>query len=236
MFWKKKKPKAKQIVKKTDDGSENYFIKLVLMGDGAVGKTSLRRNYLGMGFTEEHIMTIGADFAAKDVSYKFGGKQYNITYQIWDLAGQSTFNSVRSMYYKGCFGGLLVFDRTRPTSFENIPNWLNELKKHSSRGKVPVIILGNKADLVENADPETVVQDEKVQEFVEKLNEEYADEKFNIIYLSTSAKTGLNVEEAFYFMAGSILSWLGILKRPPQSIEDLKSFENSEEGEKSPEN
>lgn len=234
MFWKKKKPKSKEVVKKTEGGAENYFIKLVLMGDGAVGKTSLRRNYLGMGFSEEHIMTIGADFAAKDVSYKFDGKQYNITYQIWDLAGQSTFNSVRSMYYKGCFGAILVFDRTRPTSFENIPNWLNELKKHSSRGKVPIIILGNKADLVKSADPETIVPDDEVKKFVEQLNEEYADEKFNIIYLNTSAKTGLNVEEAFHFMAASILSWLGIIEKPPSSVEDLKGMDVKQE--KKPEN
>ncbi len=232
MFWKKKKPKMDKVVKKTQDGSENYFIKLVLMGDGAVGKTSLRRNYLGMGFTEEHIMTIGADFAAKDVSYNFNGTNYNITYQIWDLAGQSTFNSVRSMYYKGCFGGLLVFDRTRPTTFENITNWLNELKKHSSRGKVPIIILGNKADLVENADPSTVVPDEKVEELVKKLNEEYADERFHIIYLSTSAKTGLNVDKAFHFMAASILSWLGVLDHPPRSIEELEEEHPIEESNK----
>ncbi len=226
MFWKRKKT-APAVVKKTKSGQENYFIKLVLMGDGAVGKTSLRRNYLGMGFTEEHLMTIGADFAAKDVHYSFNGKPYQITFQIWDLAGQSTFNSVRSMYYKGCFGGLMLFDKTRPSSFENIPNWINELKKNSSRGNVPIIILGNKADLVTDQSDPNIVSDEKVQELVDELNGTYADDRFRVIYLSTSAKTGLNVDNAFHFMAASVLSWLKVLPSAPENIEDLKKYTQS---------
>ncbi len=175
------------------------------MGDGAVGKTSLRRNYLGVGFTEEHILTIGADFAAKSVKYEFNGKKYDVTFQIWDLAGQETFNSVRSMYYKGCFGGILVFDRTRPSSFQNLKHWLEELSKHSSRGHVPLIILGNKADLVEDG---TGVPAEEIEDFISNLNKSYSKGKFEVHYLDTSAKTGLNVKEAFDLLGEQVLHWL----------------------------
>ena len=66
MFWKKKSNAPKTPVQTDESGQENYFLKLALLGDGAVGKTNIRRNYLGQGFTKDHLMTIGADFAAAD--------------------------------------------------------------------------------------------------------------------------------------------------------------------------
>ncbi len=214
MFWKKKSKPPKEVVKKSGDGTENYFVKLVLMGDGAVGKTSLRRNYLGLGFTTEHMMTIGADFAATDKEFEFTGKdgspkKFKVTFQIWDLAGQSTFQNVRSMYYKGCLGGLLVFDRTRPTSFQNIGGWLDEMYKHNKRGKIPLVLLGNKADLIPEA--KEVVSQEEVDKYLEELNKKYATDKFSIKYFDTSALTGQNVEEAFHTLAQNIMKSLGAI-------------------------
>ena len=72
-----------------------FLVKIVLAGDGAVGKTTLRRRYLGEGFQASYMMTIGADFAVKRVD--IGGK--TITFQIWDLAGQPRFQMVRELYY-----------------------------------------------------------------------------------------------------------------------------------------
>lgn len=184
------------------------------MGDGAVGKTSIRRNYLGLGFTTEHMMTIGADFAAIDKEFSFQNKEgtdkkFNVTFQIWDLAGQSTFSNVRSMYYKGCFGGLLVFDRTRPSSFENIGQWVDEMQKSNSRGKIPLILLGNKADLVDEA-PDVVDQD-AVDKYLEELNSKYSTDKFDIHYYDTSALTGQNIDDAFETLTQNILRWLDVL-------------------------
>lgn len=197
------------VKRSSGDGTENYFIKLVLLGDGAVGKTSIRRNYLGQGFTDEHMMTIGADFAAIDKYFEFGEKKFKITFQIWDLAGQSTFNNVRAMYYKGCFGGLLIFDRTRPSSFENIDNWVQEMTKNNTRGNVPLILLGNKADLVETA--EEVVSHESVEEYLAKLNKIVEKLPFDIAYFDTSALTGHNIDVAFELLAKNILTWLEVI-------------------------
>lgn len=209
MFWKKKTSKPpSDIPKQTEDGQENYFLKLALLGDGAVGKTNLRRNYLGQGFTKDHLMTIGADFAAADKLLHFNEKEYNITYQIWDLAGQASFNQVRSMYYRGVFGALMVFDITRPSSFHNIKGWIEELEKNSGRGSVPMILLGNKYDLVDSA--EDTVKKEEIDALLAELNVNQEDNGFEITYLHTSALTGLNVESAFNTLGTSILDWLKV--------------------------
>ena len=191
--------------------AKTVVLKICLLGDGAVGKTNLRRNYLGQGFTKDHLMTIGADFAAADKVLKFNEKDYNITYQIWDLAGQASFNQVRSMYYRGVFGALMVFDITRPSSFQNIKGWIEELEKNSGRGSVPMILLGNKFDLVDSA--EDTVKQEEIDALLAELNTNQEENGFEITYLHTSALTGLNVEDAFNRLGTSILEWLNVGKK-----------------------
>lgn len=117
--------------------------KTVLLGEGAVGKTSLRKRYLGEGFKLSYRMTIGADFAVK--KYNFNGD--NIISQIWDLAGQMKFSKVREVYYKGSTGALLVFDITRPSTLEKIPKWIKELLKNNNNKILPMMLVGNKVDL-----------------------------------------------------------------------------------------
>ena len=206
MFWKKKEKSIE--IKSVDESSDNqkYFLKIVLLGDGAVGKTNIRKNYLGQGFTKDHLMTIGADFAAADKVLQIEDKEYNITFQIWDLAGQGTFNQVRSMYYRGVFGALVVFDVTRKNSFDNLSSWIKELYKNSNRGAVPIVILGNKYDLFD--EDEDHVKGVEINDMIELLNEELKDENFNVTYLNTSALTGLNIENAFESLGSNIINWL----------------------------
>lgn len=168
-----------------------FLMKIVLIGDGAVGETALRERYLGRGFQSKYMMTIGADFALKEAEID----QRAIKFQIWDLAGQPRFGSVRSVYYLGCLGGLLLFDVTRPESFHNLDSWIEELWTNNGKGVIPMVILGNKADLRDQF-PNSVTDDQG-HEFVEKLSKETEPHGFKIRYLTTSAKTGLNVEAAF---------------------------------------
>jgi len=98
-------------------------LKVVLIGDGAVGKTSIRNRFMGYGFETSHLMTLGADFSLKEVNR--GDEIWK--FQIWDLAGQEMFQQVRARFYQGAMGALLVFDITRKQTFLNITNWLNEL-------------------------------------------------------------------------------------------------------------
>ncbi|MFW9995007.1 MAG: GTP-binding protein [Candidatus Odinarchaeota archaeon] len=169
-----------------------FILKMVLAGDGAVGKTSLRIRYLGHGFQSQYIQTIGADFAVKtDV---INGKKVN--YAIWDLAGQQHFESVRSAYYMGTLGALLVFDVTRRGSFENLNSWIHEIWKHNGKGVIPIVILGNKHDL--RPDIVHCIDEEEAQKYCEELSKKTKGKGFDIKYLNTSAKTGLNVTEAFH--------------------------------------
>ena len=179
---------SKEII--TDTKRSNaYMIKLVLVGDAAVGKTSIRQRYLGKGFQKEHLTTLGADFAAitKEVD------DFQIKYQIWDLAGQPMFKNVRPRFFKGCFGSLAVFDVTRRETFLNLSNWIEELYQFSGRGIIPVIILANKIDLVD----EQEVTIKEVQKFVDELNKKTKEHSIENFFLETSALTGLNIDKAF---------------------------------------
>jgi len=164
------------------------IFKVVVLGDGAVGKTALRHRYLGEGFKQSYSMTIGADFAVKRVD--LDGKE--IVAQIWDLAGQLRFQSVREVYYQGAAGGLLVFDITRAATFESIPNWITELLENNKNKIVPMVLIGNKSDLRAST-PEAITL-ESGQDYAKNLS---AWSKFEIPYVETSALSGDNVEDAF---------------------------------------
>ncbi|MHA1972951.1 MAG: Rab family GTPase [Candidatus Hodarchaeales archaeon] len=190
---------------------QEYTLKIILVGDGAVGKTSIRRRYLGEGFKNDYQMTIGADLASKQSSLIYsGGKR--IKYLIWDLAGQPRFDSVRKAYYTSAVGALVVFDVTRPESFQNIVMWMNELWRSNGRGPVPLVVLGNKVDLCD--DKIHCISEEKAKAFVKRLSEisnKYRG--FKIYYLPTSAKNGLNIEYAFELLGQEILNFLATSRK-----------------------
>lgn len=179
-----------------------FLIKLVLVGDGAVGKTALKERYLGKGFTSNYLMTIGADFAVKDITLD----SKNAKFQIWDLAGQERFNTVRSLYYSGAHGAVLVFDTTRAESFANTEKWCLELRKNLRTNKpIPMVLLGNKIDLRDPNNP-THITTEMGEKITEKLSNILQNDNVEVIYLETSAKTGENVNHAFHLLAEKILS------------------------------
>ena len=186
------------------------LIRIALMGDGAVGKTSLRKRYMGQGFNVSHMMTIGSDFAVHNTKLIVDGKEREVMFQIWDLAGQPNFKGVRARFFKGAVGGLCIFDINRRDSFNNIANWLNELWQNSGRGIVPVVILGNKADLREKKS----VQVNEAQEYAKAITKRIQNRGFTVEFMETSAKTGLNVKDAFHTIGEQVVRAFdqGILK------------------------
>ncbi|MCY3410450.1 MAG: GTP-binding protein [Candidatus Heimdallarchaeota archaeon] len=160
--------------------------KITLLGDGRVGKTSLRRTYLGQNFSKTYSMTIGADFAAKTLTFDSN----RITANIWDLSGQHKFKIMRETYYKGVSGAILVYDITRKETFDSLNNWINELIKNNNGEMVPILIIANKVDIRDENSLPTEVGEGYAKEISERYN-------LNVDYVEASALTGDNVEKAF---------------------------------------
>ena len=179
------------------------IFKVVLIGDGAVGKTSLRRNYLGKSFRENYLMTIGADFSVKQVPYE----DYIVSLQIWDLAGQPRFSEVRGAYYANTYGAIVVFDVTRPNTFTNIDFWINEMIKYNDNKLIPMVVVGNKIDLREELPEEVQVDKTSALTYAHVLSEWGG---IKVEYVETSAKTGENVTAAFERLIDRIYFQMGL--------------------------
>lgn len=175
--------------------SKRNVHKVILAGDGGVGKTSLRHRYLGEGFKMSYMATIGADFAIRRLD-----KEGNNILQIWDLAGQPRFSIVREGYYIGTKGAILVYDISRPETFYSLPNWIAELLDNiEDDDPVPMALVGNKADLRKTKGDFITV--EQGIEYAQELGE-WAE--LEIPHLETSALTGLNVDKMFSIIIKNI--------------------------------
>ena len=178
------------------------IFKIVLIGDGGVGKTAIRERYLGKSFKAQYLPTIGADFAICELTVKGNP----IRYQIWDLAGQQRFDVVREVYYKGCVGALLVYDVTRPDSYFTTPKWINELWTHNGRGRIPLVLVANKIDMRELSDD--TVSPEQGRVFTNRLTNLTKPGGFTCNYIETSAKTGVNIQAAFSLLGENIIRFV----------------------------
>ncbi|MFX0114733.1 MAG: GTP-binding protein [Candidatus Hodarchaeota archaeon] len=176
--------------------------KISLLGDGAVGKTALRHRFMQGMFDDNYSMTIGADFATKTI--EIDGNW--IKFQIWDLAGQPHFSSIRPIYNRGSLGALVVFDISVPESFQNVLRWIEELWKSNGKGLVPIILLGNKLDL--RGKLHGTVTFDQAKMLAERLSENTEREGFAVPYLETSAKTGANVQQAFTLLGQQISDFI----------------------------
>ncbi len=160
----------------------SYKYKVVLTGEGAVGKTSLVNQFIHHQFNKKQEQTVGIDISAMTVEYAPGDLA---TLSIWDIAGQQRFEFIRNTFYRGATGALLVFDLSREQTFVKTREWLSDIRKLVGKN-IPFVLIGNKADLLE--DVGDVVDRDEARAFAE--NEDS-------IYIETSARTGDNVEWVF---------------------------------------
>lgn len=183
-------------------GQENIRVKIVLIGEGAVGKTSIAKRYLGQGYTEKYVRTVGADFYIQKREYNDPDLgEVSLQWLIWDLGGQPTFEEVRPMYYRGAKAALLVYDITRAETYYSLPNWINEFWRHSG-GSYPVVLVANKIDL-RGEEVEEVPKD--VGKKYSKTLSEYTG--FDVPFVETSAEEDRNIDKAFEALAHLILVW-----------------------------
>jgi len=177
-----------------------YLYKIVLVGDGGVGKTTIRKAFSGIEFTGSYQMTIGADFAMKTISVKnpVDKTKYTISFQIWDLGGQPHFSEVRRVFYAGARGGLIIYDITDRDTLFNLPMWIKEIQK--GVGDIPLVMVGNKIDL--RGEMHHVTTDEGLS-FRALIKKSY---NAPIAFIETSGKTGENVHKAFELLALLIIN------------------------------
>ncbi len=152
-------------------------LKVVLIGDGGTGKTSLVNQFVHKSFNTMYKTTIGVDITPYLVAEAKDPKKI-IRFVLWDMSGQSHFERFRTRFYTGTSGALVVYDLTSAHSYRNVERWINEL--YSKCKNVPVVIAANKADInelqIKHSRPPTLGHS----------------------HLITSAKTNLNVEKAFF--------------------------------------
>lgn len=195
-------------------------VKLVLLGEAAVGKSSLVMRFVNNDFQENKEPTIGAAF----LTQKCNLPTRTIKFEIWDTAGQERFASLAPMYYRNAQAALVVYDITKPSSLTKAQHWVAELHRQASPGIV-IALVGNKADLAteggeessEGVDAAPAAEGEDAAEGMDVAEEDgtdarrvpiktakaYAEEE-GLLFFETSAKTGQNVAEVFTAIANAI--------------------------------
>ena len=161
-----------------------YLFKLVFLGEGGVGKTSLVGRYVYDSFEGDYLATIGAAMHTKPV--KVDDTLCKLV--IWDIAGQDDFAQLRKAYYQNASGAFFVFDTNRPETIERVEEWIDAL--YAVTGDIPLVCLENKVDLKSKID----------RKILKKLQK-----KHGFTTIKTSAKEDTNVEEAFKEMTKEIL-------------------------------
>ncbi len=160
----------------------SFKLKVLLTGAAAVGKTSLVQRFIKNRFAANYKLTVGVDILTKDVEF---GPSEIATLSIWDIGGQQRFEFIRSTFYKGAAGALLVFDLTREQTYTETRKWLTEIRQFAEQD-IPFVLIGNKLDLIE--DVGEVIDRDEARSFAEGEGS---------IYIETSAKSGINVDESF---------------------------------------
>jgi len=164
--------------------------KICLVGDVAVGKTSLIKRFVQESFDDRYIATVGTKVTKKTVDVMWKGVPATLDMMVWDIMGEKGFRALlRDAYFEGAQGVLAVCDLTRKETFYDLSNWVAMVRKQV--GNVPIVFLGNKADLEERI----VVSVEEL----ENLGQIHGASTFR-----TSAKTGIGVNDAFKALADAV--------------------------------
>jgi small GTP-binding protein len=167
-------------------------VKILLLGDSGVGKSSLILRWTADTFSPTLVGTVGVNFKSKKVVIKTEAIQV----QVRDTAGQEQFHKITTSYYKGANGIMVVYDVSDKKSLDNVEYWVKNIKSHATDA-VQVVIVGNKTDLR--------TADNKDNCFDADVGKEFSN-KYGVPYFETSAKDSTNVDDAFVTLVKAILS------------------------------
>ena len=162
----------------------DHLYKIIIIGDTSVGKTALLSKYLKGIFPTSPLSTVATEFATKIIQIKEGGY---IKAQIWDTAGEEKYKSITYHHYRKSVGGLIVYDITKRSSFDNVKNWYENLINLGEKGCV-IALVGNKLDLIE--------KNERRREVSKAEAQAYALDN-HMLFFETSAYNGNNISDIF---------------------------------------
>jgi small GTP-binding protein len=186
--------------------------KIILLGDGAVGKTSLIRRFVVDKFNDNYLQTVGFKITSKDIQITTDKNVYYLKLNIWDILGQKGYIELHKSSLPGPAGVILVADITRKDTLQSIEDyWIPNIQ--NIVGSVPFVILANKSDLVEDA------------EFDEEELSRFAYQ-YDVSFYLTSAKTGKNVKNAFQTLGENILESKDIEPPKPTKVEVIEGEES----------
>ncbi|KAF2490141.1 ras-related protein-like protein [Lophium mytilinum] len=174
---------------------KKVLLKVIILGDSGVGKTSLMNQYVNKKFSASYKATIGADFLTKEVVMD---DDRVVTLQLWDTAGQERFQSLGVAFYRGADCCVLVYDVNNSKSFETLESWRDEFLVQASPmdpESFPFVVIGNKVDVEESR---RMISSKRAMTFCQS--------KGGLSYFETSAKEAVNVEEAFSAIAKQALA------------------------------
>lgn len=192
---------------------------IILLGDGAVGKTSLIRRYVLDQFDERYVTTIGSKVTKKEVEITDGSNRIRMIMMIWDIIGQKEYELTQTLSMRSIDGALLVSDLTRVETLESLQTyWVPKIKE--VRGQIPLIFLANKCDTVD--EKQFGIGD--LEDIAIKSGAIDKDIVSSHCF-STSAKSGENIETAFHMLAGALL---GNIKSNPMNFPMQEIIKNSE--------
>jgi len=170
---------------------EAIMLKIVIAGEGGVGKTTMVRRYVE-GTYHDSLLTVGAAFAAKRLIVNNSGEQTGVKLQIWDFGGEKRFRFLLPKFCLGARGAMLAFDLNRFSTFLKLNQWLELIRDNTE--DIPIVLIGMKADLQRAIEQKEVVDFAKTH----KLK----------AYFETSSKDDVNVTPAFEYIAKEMLEYV----------------------------
>jgi len=189
------------------ESGNKYRFKFVIIGDHEVGKTSLIRRFVENKFSNDYRSTLGLNVTSHSIQF-YGNE---VIFVLFDIGAQEYFKRFRKTYYQGAQAAFIVFDLANEESFKNVKNWYKELQSFIGNRDIPIILVGNKSDLVNERKVEYQESIKLVNEFIN----EFSSKDFS--YIETSALSGENVEDAF-----SLIAYHYIVKTKEKEEQHLK--------------
>lgn len=173
--------------------TKEYLFKILVVGEAATGKTSFIKRYVHQFFSRAYKATIGVDFALKAINLD---DSTIVRLQLWDIAGQERFGTMTRVYYKEAVGAFIVFDVSRPKTFESVIKWKADLDNKVSLAdgsNIPCVLLANKCD----AEKIDIAKD------VEALNQ-FSKQQGFVGWYYTSPKDNINIEQSARFLVEKV--------------------------------